>query len=71
MRVKIRGADDFLDVGQPVDYTKLMTQASRRGRLDSYCAIMAVIVSKRHEVDGAIHYGSRLPTLSLPLFMNS
>lgn len=26
MRVKIRGADDFLDVGQPVDYAKLMTQ---------------------------------------------
>lgn len=30
MRVKIRGADDFLDVGQPVDYAKLMTQASKR-----------------------------------------
>ena len=28
MRVKIRGADDFLDVGQPVDYAKLMTQVS-------------------------------------------
>ena len=28
MRVKIRGADDFLDVGQPVDYAKLMTQVT-------------------------------------------
>ncbi len=28
MRVKIRGADDFLDVGQPVDYDKLMTQVT-------------------------------------------
>lgn len=28
MRVKTRGADDFLDVGQPVDYPKLMTQVT-------------------------------------------
>lgn len=28
MRVKIRGADDFLDVGQPVDFIKLMTQVT-------------------------------------------
>jgi len=28
MRVKIRGADDFLDVGQPVDYAKLMKQVT-------------------------------------------
>lgn len=28
MRVKTRGADDFLDVGQPVDYPKLMTQVA-------------------------------------------
>lgn len=33
MRVKIRGADDFLDVGQPVDYAKLMAQVGWEGWL--------------------------------------
>lgn len=44
MRVKIRGADDFLDVGQPVDYAKLMTQARKRSVQNAVSPILEVYI---------------------------